>query len=84
MWVRNGSGRLINLARCNRVELSPYDSMTKVVAYMPDDAVTLCICVTEAEAERVIEVLAGHIADGDTFVDIEVIREEVSMWEGDE
>jgi len=53
--------------------------MTRVVAYMPDDAVTLCICVTEAEAERVIEVLAGHIAEGDTFVDIEVIREEVSM-----
>lgn len=84
MWVRSSSSRLINLARCNRVQLSPYGSMTRVVAYMPDDAITLCICVTEAEAERVIEVLAGHIAEGDTFINIEEIREEVSMWEGDE
>lgn len=83
MWVRKDSGRLVNLARCNQVELIPYGSMTKVVACMSDDAVTLCICVTEVEAERVIEVLAGHIAEGDTFADIEVIRQEVSMWEGE-
>jgi len=51
---------------------------------MPDDAVTLCVCVTEVEAERVIEVLASHIAEDDTFADIEVIKQEVSMWEGDE
>lgn len=83
MWVRNDSGRLVNLARCNQVGVDSYGSTTKVVAYMSDDAVTLCVCVTDVEAERVIEVLASHIAEGDTFADIEVIRQEVSMWEGD-
>lgn len=82
MWVLNDSGRLVNLAKCHQVDLSPYGSMTKVVAYMPDDAATLCVCVTEVEAERVIEILASHIAEGDTFADIEAIRREVSMWEG--
>ena len=83
MWVLNDSGRLINLARCNQVDVDSYGSTTKVVACMPDDVVTLCVCVTDVEAERVIEVLASHIAEGDTFADIEVIRQEVSMWEGD-
>lgn len=83
MWVLNDSGRLINLAKCHQVGVGSYGSTTKVVAYMPDDAVTLCVCVTEVEAERVIEVLASHIAEGDAFADIEVIRQEVSMWEGE-
>jgi len=45
---------------------------------------SLCVSVvTEVEAERVIEALASHIAEGDAFADIEVIRQEVSMWEGE-
>lgn len=84
MWVLDETARIVNLARYNLVDRSPYGSMTKVVAYMPDDAVTLCVCVTDVEAQRVIEALARHIAEGDTFADIEVIMQEVSMWEGDE
>lgn len=84
MWVLDETARIVNLARYNLVDLSPYGSMTRVIAYMPDDAVTLCVCVTDVEAQRVIEALARHIAEGDTFADIEVIRQEVSMWEGDE
>lgn len=83
MWVLNDSGRLINLARCNQVGVDSYGSTTRVVAYMSDDAVTLCVCATDVEADRVIEALASHIAEGDTFADIEVIRQEVSMWEGE-